>query len=349
VWLLFVFHDNRNESVKDKVSPPRLEGIKVGVFSTRSPHRPNPIGLSVAKLDKVEGSTLHLSGIPIFAKLIDKGIDLIDGTPILDVKPYIALYDSVKDSRVASWITEAPRPPLARVLFTSEAEESLREILPRLKFYTSFEEIRSAIEAILITDPRSIFIRFVALSLTYVLLRKAFGEDTYGFCIDILNILCKFNNDEVTVIGLEDWSSKPKKQGPLFPKVTDEECDATKLFWEVHHSLPREGPGSNETTKRAANIIKQHLARDHLHILDVGCGPGMQTIQLVQDFSDSQITALDSHKPYLDELRRRAKGAGPSVQQRITVVEGSMHEMKQIFTNKQFDIIWAEGKRNEIN
>ncbi|XP_008571247.1 PREDICTED: nef-associated protein 1 isoform X2 [Galeopterus variegatus] len=83
VWILFVFHKNGHLSCKAKVQPPRLNGAKTGVFSTRSPHRPNAIGLTLAKLDKVEGGAVHLSGI-----------DMIHGTPVLDIKPYIADYDS---------------------------------------------------------------------------------------------------------------------------------------------------------------------------------------------------------------------------------------------------------------
>ncbi|XP_048193781.1 tRNA (adenine(37)-N6)-methyltransferase isoform X2 [Perognathus longimembris pacificus] len=83
VWILFVFHKNGHLSYKAKVQPPRLNGAKTGVFSTRSPHRPNAIGLTLAKLEKVEGGTIYLSGI-----------DMIDGTPVLDIKPYIADYDS---------------------------------------------------------------------------------------------------------------------------------------------------------------------------------------------------------------------------------------------------------------
>ncbi|KAM4808522.1 tRNA (adenine(37)-N6)-methyltransferase [Rhinophrynus dorsalis] len=83
VWILFVFHKNGRLSCKAKVQPPRLNGAKTGVFSTRSPHRPNAIGLTLAKLEKVEGGTLYLSGI-----------DMIQGTPVLDIKPYISEYDS---------------------------------------------------------------------------------------------------------------------------------------------------------------------------------------------------------------------------------------------------------------
>ncbi|XP_044513450.1 tRNA (adenine(37)-N6)-methyltransferase [Gracilinanus agilis] len=83
VWILFVFHKNGHLSCKAKVQPPRLNGTKTGIFSTRSPHRPNAIGLTLAKLDRVEGGAIYLSGI-----------DMINGTPVLDIKPYIADYDS---------------------------------------------------------------------------------------------------------------------------------------------------------------------------------------------------------------------------------------------------------------
>ncbi|XP_061174769.1 tRNA (adenine(37)-N6)-methyltransferase-like [Saccostrea echinata] len=87
VWLIFIFHKNNAEYMKAKVKPPRLNGKRVGLFSTRSPYRPNAIGLTLAKLEAVSGSTLHLSGI-----------DLLDGTPVLDIKPYIPEYDSPPSS-----------------------------------------------------------------------------------------------------------------------------------------------------------------------------------------------------------------------------------------------------------
>ncbi|XP_061586597.1 tRNA (adenine(37)-N6)-methyltransferase [Cololabis saira] len=87
VWIIFLFHKNGHLSYKAKVKPPRLNGQRVGVYSTRSPHRPNALGLTLAKLDKIKGDTLHLSDI-----------DMIAGTPVLDIKPYIPEYDS-PDSR----------------------------------------------------------------------------------------------------------------------------------------------------------------------------------------------------------------------------------------------------------
>ena len=77
VWLFFVFHLDLH-CTKLKIKPPKLGGQKLGVFATRSPHRPNPIGLSLGKIERVEPNSLVLSGI-----------DLVEGTPVLDVKPYI--------------------------------------------------------------------------------------------------------------------------------------------------------------------------------------------------------------------------------------------------------------------
>ena len=87
VWLLYDFHENTNAAklaqpsgqtpqLKAKVHPPGLSGEKIGLFATRTPHRPSPIGLSVARLLEVRGDTLVLGGA-----------DLVDGTPILDIKP----------------------------------------------------------------------------------------------------------------------------------------------------------------------------------------------------------------------------------------------------------------------
>ncbi|KAM6941862.1 tRNA (adenine(37)-N6)-methyltransferase [Lycodopsis pacificus] len=90
VWIIFLFHKNGHLSYKAKVKPPRLNGQRVGVYSTRSPHRPNALGLTLARLDRIVGDTIHLSNI-----------DMIAGTPVLDIKPYIPEYDN-PDSRMSS-------------------------------------------------------------------------------------------------------------------------------------------------------------------------------------------------------------------------------------------------------
>lgn len=99
VWLLFMFHEALEDKPRLKVRPPRLGGNQsIGVFATRATHRPNGIGQSVVRLDKVEGARLHLSGI-----------DLLDGTPVLDVKPYVPYADNVPGA-VNAIASAAPKP-----------------------------------------------------------------------------------------------------------------------------------------------------------------------------------------------------------------------------------------------
>lgn len=82
LWIIYHFH--RNEAhAKAKVAPPRLGGQRVGIFSTRSPHRPCPIGLSLVEIDHVDGKNIYF-----------RGTDMVDGTPVLDIKPYIPRYDN---------------------------------------------------------------------------------------------------------------------------------------------------------------------------------------------------------------------------------------------------------------
>lgn len=114
VWILFVFHGIRRDEWRPTVRPPRLGGNKrLGVFATRSTFRPNPIGLSVVELEDIELSQgkvlLHL-----------RGSDLLDGTPVLDIKPYLPYADSVAGAKAGF----APALPEARqtVVFTPEAE-----------------------------------------------------------------------------------------------------------------------------------------------------------------------------------------------------------------------------------
>lgn len=91
IWLIFAFH--LSEGWKSTVKPPR-GGPKRGVLATRSPHRPNAIGLSAVELVRIDGRTLHL-----------RGVDLLDGTPVLDIKPYVPYADAFPDAR-AGWIDE---------------------------------------------------------------------------------------------------------------------------------------------------------------------------------------------------------------------------------------------------
>jgi tRNA-Thr(GGU) m(6)t(6)A37 methyltransferase TsaA len=93
IWVIFWFH--HNPGWRPKVLPPRSTSGRKGVFSTRSPHRPNPIGLSVVRLEKVDGLNIHV---------LDA--DILDGTPVLDIKPYVAYTDSHPDAG-NGWLDDA--------------------------------------------------------------------------------------------------------------------------------------------------------------------------------------------------------------------------------------------------
>lgn len=92
IWLLFSFHLNHGH--KALVTPPRGPRVKRGVFATRAPHRPNNLGLSACQLLRVEGATLHLGPT-----------DLLDGTPVLDIKPYLPFADSFPEAK-AGWVDD---------------------------------------------------------------------------------------------------------------------------------------------------------------------------------------------------------------------------------------------------
>jgi tRNA (adenine37-N6)-methyltransferase len=116
LWV--IAHLHLNTSWNAKVMPPRGPRKKRGLFATRSPHRPNAIGLSAVRLVRVDGFTLHV-----------EEIDLIDGTPILDVKPYVAYADAFPESRVG-WIEQIRpgepqqgKPPRAGLRGTPAADK----------------------------------------------------------------------------------------------------------------------------------------------------------------------------------------------------------------------------------
>lgn len=112
--------------------------------------------------------------------------------------------------------------------------------------------------------------------------------------------------------------------------------EGMEYFYELFESLPRCGPGDNDATRRAFNIIPR--LPEQPCILDIGCGPGVQTIELAQ-ISRGTIIALDNHQAFLDQLMKTAKEKG--LEHRIVPKNISMLDMD--FAEHSFDVIWSEG------
>jgi len=137
VWLLFLCH--QAQGWRPTVRPPRLGGnTRLGVFASRSPFRPNPIGLSVVQLDGVDTT----AGV----RLKVSGVDMVDGTPILDIKPYLPWADAIPEAR-GGVADQAPQS--LAVSFSPEAEQQLAHDDPR----------RTLIEQVLALDPRPAYHR----------------------------------------------------------------------------------------------------------------------------------------------------------------------------------------------
>lgn len=140
LWLQFVFHATAGRGWKPKVRPPRLGGnSKVGVFSTRSTFRPNPIGLSVVKLD-------HLCFEDGHWQLCISGFDLLDGTPVLDIKPYLAYSDAIQATNDGF---AQDLPPTMPVEFSDLAQQQL----------AADPELAQLIREVLAQDPRPAYKR----------------------------------------------------------------------------------------------------------------------------------------------------------------------------------------------
>ena len=111
IWVIYQFH--LNDNWKPKVTPPRHTRKKIGVFATRAPYRPNPIGMSCVRLLKVEGLKIYITES-----------DILDGSPVLDIKPYLPYSDSFPEVKTG-WVKSGVENKF-EVLFESVAEEKMK-------------------------------------------------------------------------------------------------------------------------------------------------------------------------------------------------------------------------------
>ena len=145
LWLLWQFHDNKNQQqtkFRAQVRPPRLGGNqKIGVFATRSMYRPSPVGLSVVQLKQVKK-------VGKAVRVYVTGSDLLDGTPILDIKPYIQYSDAVMEAQSGYAQDE---PERKQVVWTEQAAVQKQQLLQQHKISA---QMLSELEQVLSLDPR---------------------------------------------------------------------------------------------------------------------------------------------------------------------------------------------------
>ncbi len=165
IWLLWVFSESVREDWSPTVRPPRLGGnTRMGVFATRSPFRPNPIGLSCVKLLRIDGT-----------ELVVAGADLMDGTPILDIKPYLPFADSRPEA--TGGFAEPLREYALEVVFP---EELLAKVPP---------QYQAPLKEILAQDPRPAY--------------QQDPERIYGFSFADLEIRFTVRDGILTVVSVE--------------------------------------------------------------------------------------------------------------------------------------------------
>ena len=180
VWILFVFHKNSGAYNKPKVHPPRLDGLKTGVLRQEVLIDLNPIGTSVVKIERIEGRTLYVTGV-----------DLVTGTPVLDIKPYLPTGDMISDATCA-WTEDKPNS-LLEVSWSESAQNQLAKLILNSNLTSKFKNI---VEECLRLDPRAI---------PY----KAKGEitqpygSTYGMNIENHNVVFEVTENSAQILHIE--------------------------------------------------------------------------------------------------------------------------------------------------
>lgn len=177
LWLIFAFHKNTDLQWRPMVRPPRLGGNKrIGVFSTRSPNRPNNIGLSLVELHGIQKQQGKL--------YLNLGaVDLVDGTPILDIKPYLPYADARPDAK-ADFASTPPTSDLS-INFSEQATATLVQVA------TGYPHLQQFITEVLAQDPRPAY--------------KKLKDDhkVYKMHLEAFNISWQYQGTNLTVLAIE--------------------------------------------------------------------------------------------------------------------------------------------------
>jgi len=185
IWVIFLFHRSRREKWKATVRPPRLGGNRrVGVFASRSTFRPNPLGLSVVKFEGLARRQGRLY-------LQISGVDLLDGTPVLDIKPYLSYADSLPQA-VSGYAPEAPAAVTGQLVFSAEAEAQCQQ------YAQNYPQLRALIENLLRLDPRPAY-------------RASAGErdEVYAMRLLDFDLQWQVQEDKIHVLRLKEVSDLP--------------------------------------------------------------------------------------------------------------------------------------------
>lgn len=203
LWLIFQFHQVESGKWRPLVRPPRLGGNeKVGVFATRSTHRPSNLGLSVVQLESVTMNKGH-------AEITVSGVDLLDGTPIIDIKPYIEYTDSIEHAKSGF---AADAPPALPVEFSPVAQAQLQPILARIPHF------QALIEQTLGYQPAPAYHNSnkpnPTLNTTAATQEQPLRE--YGVLLYQYNVVWT-QSQQITVIRIETAAEKPPKSADKKP------------------------------------------------------------------------------------------------------------------------------------
>lgn len=185
IWLIFIFNQTQSGKWKPLVRPPRLGGNKrIGVFASRSTFRPNPIGMSAVELIKINPSKGKVS-------LLLRGCDLVDGTPVIDIKPYIPYSDAISDAS-AGFATTSPAIQF-KVNFTKKAIQQCDLLEAELNNPTNSPtvDLKKLIIQILQLDPRPSY-------------QQQSGDRVYAMRLYDADLRWKYcDNKEILVLELE--------------------------------------------------------------------------------------------------------------------------------------------------
>jgi len=194
IWVIYQFHLNNNW--KPLVQPPRHTRKKVGVFATRAPYRPNPVGISCVKLNRIEGLKIYISNS-----------DILDGSPVIDIKPYLPYSDSFPDSKTG-WVKHGLEE-IYNVNFLEDAETRLEWLKKEANInLKSFAKLQLEFNPTDDSRKRITKISETNYVLAYRTWRISYNVDAEQHTLTIENIFSGYTPDELNNLQENKYEDK---------------------------------------------------------------------------------------------------------------------------------------------